>query len=176
MIYKKLYLIGVIMIAAVVVTGCVHSQTQTKTPSSIGETGQEEVMEKNEVTVEIFQQNDSGQSGNATLIDVEGTTKVVLSFDAGVPDDILQPAHIHTGSCTELGGIVYPLSDVSGIGTGPGGSDTTIDESLDEILSQKPLAINVHQSKDEISVYVACGDIQPSTDDAMMDEQKDSDA
>jgi len=36
------------MIAAVVVTGCVHSQTQTKTPSSIGETGQEEVMEKND--------------------------------------------------------------------------------------------------------------------------------
>jgi plastocyanin len=87
------------------------------------------------------------------------------------------PAHIHSGTCDELGDVLYPLSNV-----GPGavrngtpdvagdevGSDedlypidisvTTIDASLADIANGDT-AINVHESADEIQNYIACGNI-----------------
>jgi hypothetical protein len=77
------------------------------------------------------------------------------------------PAHIHSGTCAELGDVVVPLTDVgerSGeqMGTGAGhavkGSHTVAEMSLDDILAS-PHAINVHLSADEIDTYIACGDI-----------------
>ncbi len=77
------------------------------------------------------------------------------------------PAHIHSGSCAELGDVVAPLSDVATrtgeqIGMGAGhsvkGSHTMVDMPLDEVLSGGH-AINVHLSAEEIDTYIACGDI-----------------
>jgi plastocyanin len=78
------------------------------------------------------------------------------------------PAHIHSGTCDELGDVVVPLTDVAatdeathegaasahGIKT----SETIVDMPLQEILDGGH-AINVHLSADEIDVYIACGDI-----------------
>ena len=77
------------------------------------------------------------------------------------------PAHIHSGSCDQLGDVVVPLDDV----TYPAGehvgaesahavktSINVVDMPLQELIDGD-YAINVHQSADEIDVYIACGDI-----------------
>lgn len=90
------------------------------------------------------------------------------------------PAHIHSGTCDELGDVLFPLSNVgvpqsdatpmaeeSGAGMGMVGSEmalpafvsiTQLDASLDDILAA-PHAINVHESEENIGNYIACGEI-----------------
>jgi hypothetical protein len=77
------------------------------------------------------------------------------------------PAHIHSGTCDQLGDVVYPLADVatlSGEEMGAGGHPVKVSEvnhvdvPLQEILDGGH-AINVHLSAEEIGTYIACGDI-----------------
>ena len=81
----------------------------------------------------------------------------------------VHPAHIHSGTCAELGDVVAPLTDVAHIGedgerTGAASSIpvktsyTVVEVPLQEIIDGGH-AINVHLSADEIDVYIACGDI-----------------
>lgn len=99
------------------------------------------------------------------------------------------PAHIHAGTCANLGGIDYPLENLVAsdiMGTPEAGSSmdedstpmagdkdmkdvesqstTKVDAPLDEILSQTR-AINVHKSVAEIDVYIACGDLPSTSND-----------
>ena len=105
------------------------------------------------VVVALSAQNNSGMNGTATLTSMDGSTLVELAL-TGAPAGITQPAHIHTGSCATIGGVVYPLEfPVNGV------SETTLNVSLDAILAQLPLALNVHKSPEEVSIYVACGDL-----------------
>lgn len=94
------------------------------------------------------------QTGTATLTAQDGQTEVVISIDPS-PDgaEVEQPAHIHEGTCENLGGIVHPLTNVVN-----GSSTTVVDASLNSLLSGT-FAINVHKSGDELGVYVSCGDI-----------------
>ncbi len=81
---------------------------------------------------------------------------------------VAHPAHIHSGSCAELGEVIYPLTDValpSGEMMGADGghavkiSDTNLpDVSLQDILDGNH-AVNIHLSADEIGTYIACGSI-----------------
>jgi hypothetical protein len=86
------------------------------------------------------------------------------------------PAHIHSGTCAELGDVVHPLSDVGAsimmdgtpmaMGDMMGGSDaipvewsvTTVAAPLADIVSGGH-SINVHESAENIGNYIACGDI-----------------
>jgi plastocyanin len=95
------------------------------------------------------------------------------------------PAHIHSGTCTELGDVVFPLTDVGGtdhmmpdgtpdamammghdMGTPMAGepmmagetSVTDVEASLDDILAAEH-AINVHESAENIGNYIACGEL-----------------
>src|SRR3989338_2289673 len=105
------------------------------------------------IVVALSAQNDSGMNGTATLTSMGESTLVELAL-TGAPAGIVQPAHINTGSCATIGGVVYPLEfPVNGV------SATTLNVSLDAILAQLPLALNVHKSAEEVSVYVACGDL-----------------
>jgi plastocyanin len=81
--------------------------------------------------------------------------------------DAPHPAHIHSGTCAELGDVVAPLTDVAlpeGEMQGPATalptsiSITTVDMPLQEIIDGGH-AINVHLSADAIDQYIACGDI-----------------
>ena len=82
--------------------------------------------------------------------------------------DAPHPAHIHAGTCDNLGDIVVPLDDVRELTAGEAfGADTAIlveqsetevDLSLGEILAA-PHAINIHESAEEIQNYIACGDL-----------------
>lgn len=106
------------------------------------------------VTVQLGTQNNSGQSGTATLTDMgNGQTKVVINITPGAVG-VAQPAHIHDGTCTNLNPVPkYPLSAVKN-----GSSETTVNISLSDLLA-KPYAINLHKSVADIKTYVACGDI-----------------
>ncbi len=81
--------------------------------------------------------------------------------------DTPHPAHIHSGSCAQLGDVVAPLKDVAepdGDRQGAASaypletSETLIDMPLKDLLDGNH-AVNVHKSADEINVYIACGDI-----------------
>jgi hypothetical protein len=78
-----------------------------------------------------------------------------------------RPAHIHTGSCDELGEVVAPFNNL----TAPEGDETgqeneglvqysftTVPLTLDAILADDH-AVNVHESEDDIENYIACGAI-----------------
>jgi hypothetical protein len=78
------------------------------------------------------------------------------------------PAHIHAGTCDQLGDVVMPLEDVAvptdTIREGAEAahdvkiSQTHVDMPLQELLDGG-YAINVHLSAAEIDIYIACGDI-----------------
>ena len=104
------------------------------------------------MTVVLSEQNDSGQSGTATLTEVDGQTNVLVELD--VPSDVSQPAHIHSGACPDVGDVVYPLANVV-----DGVSETILGVDLATLMGELPLAINVHQSAEQISVYTSCGDL-----------------
>jgi plastocyanin len=82
--------------------------------------------------------------------------------------DVPHPAHIHSGTCDNLGDIVAPLSDVTELTAGESfgvptavlvkESDTDVALPLGDILAA-PHAINVHESAEAIQNYIACGDI-----------------
>lgn len=105
------------------------------------------------LTIDLGAQNNSGETGTATLTPEENTTKVVIEL-ANAPAGVAQPAHIHEGTCDNLDKApkwkLEPIKD--------GKSTTMVPVSLKTLLKDKT-AINVHKSPAEIQVYVACGDI-----------------
>jgi Cu/Zn superoxide dismutase len=103
------------------------------------------------VTVDLAEQNASGESGTATLAEEGGQLTVTVEL-SGAPADP-QPAHIHSGTCAELGDVVYPLTNVEG-----GTSETSVAATLADVQGAEH-AINVHMSEADIGTYVACGDI-----------------
>jgi Cu/Zn superoxide dismutase len=104
------------------------------------------------VTVNMTEQNGSGQNGTATLTTNGDTTMVMINISGG--SSTPQPAHIHPGTCADLDPKpIYPLTSVVN-----GTSETTVPASLVELVNGT-FAINVHKSGPEASVYVSCGDI-----------------
>jgi hypothetical protein len=103
-------------------------------------------------TVTMKAQNDSYESGKATLAGAGAKTTVTISL-TGEKATGKQPAHIHTGSCAKLGAVKYPLSDVV-----MGKSVTVLSVPLDT-FNTGGFAINVHESAANITKYVSCGDL-----------------
>lgn len=107
-----------------------------------------------EKTITLSQQNNSGESGTAILKELGGKVVVTLNL-TGAPIGVQQPAHIHAGTCAKIGAVKYPLTFPT-----DGWSETSLDTTIDKLMSELPLALNVHKSKDQASVYVSCGDIK----------------
>lgn len=104
------------------------------------------------VEVAMGPQSGSGESGTAVLHAEGDRTRVVVQLDNPVAGP--QPAHIHLGSCPSPN--PTPLFPLSGVVNGR--SETVLDVNLGTLVAQA-MAINVHLSPQEISVYVSCGDI-----------------
>ena len=104
------------------------------------------------LVVPLLEQNTSGQSGEAVLTAKGGKTEVVLTIEPPT-FGLVQPVHVHTGTCDTLGGVVYALEGVL-----DGQSTTTLDVSLGR-LRNGSYVINLHKSAGEIGVNVACGAI-----------------
>lgn len=126
-----------------------------------------------QLTVVMNAQNNSGQSGTATLTDLGGRTRVVVVIHKSGFDEN-QPIHLHTGRCGEIGpradlknmtlglGDLRPADPKSmpGVPATDGGFAAT---SADVEMSFKDLTtgdwvINVHDALD-FSLYVSCGNI-----------------
>jgi hypothetical protein len=105
-----------------------------------------------EMEFDLNEQNDSAQLGTATFVGEGDSTVVTIAL--GNPSATAQPAHIHMGRCPTPGAVVYPLTDVVN-----GASVTTLNVSLEDLISQGELALNVHKSAEESNVYVSCGDL-----------------
>jgi plastocyanin len=113
---------------------------------------------------------------------VSSALALLLAFATFLPataqdDDVGHPAHVHIGTCSDLGEVAWALSDV-GPGTIRNGvkstrgkavgqteevyavdvSVTTVDTPLANI-TDGTYAINVHESADNIQNYIACGNI-----------------
>jgi hypothetical protein len=104
-------------------------------------------------TVMLAEQNDSGQTGTVVLKELEGQVMVSVTMEGAV-SAVPQPAHIHVGKCPTPGAVKYPLTNVVN-----GMSETTLDVSMADLEAAGELAINVHKSAEEVSVYIACGDM-----------------
>ena len=104
------------------------------------------------ITITMNPQNNSGESGTATLTTNGDQTTVVLNL-TGAPANP-QPAHIHPGTCANLDpNPKYPLTSVQN-----GQSTTNVPVSLESLINGG-FAINVHKSAQEVSVYYSCGNI-----------------
>ncbi|MBU1265426.1 MAG: hypothetical protein B7X82_04370 [Hydrogenophilales bacterium 17-64-65] len=105
------------------------------------------------VTVKLAAQNNSGQNGVATLFPQGDKTRVVIEIP-NAPAGVVQPAHIHLGTCDKLDKAPkWNLEAVKG-----GRSVTMVPVALDTILKDKT-AINIHKSAAEAQIYVSCGNI-----------------
>jgi hypothetical protein len=109
------------------------------------------------LTVAIDAQNGSGETGSATLTQTGNDVKVVLAIK-GAPAGTPQPAHIHDGTCADLKGVAYPLSNVV-----DGSSTTTVKGVTIDKLTGGTYAINVHASAADLGKYVACGNVVAKT-------------
>lgn len=134
--------------------------------------GQEEA-----VTLDLEEIDGSGIEGNVRLASMNGQTDVEVLITAGLEDGAVHPVHIHSGTCDELGDVVYPLEDIEG-----GVSETEIDAELTDLMDGEH-AVNVHVSEDEMDVYVACANIDEAAvggpaedeeDDAAGDDEDDA--
>ncbi len=105
------------------------------------------------VQMRLVAQNNSGETGTATLFD--GAKGLIVKLRLAGGGDVDQPAHIHKGSCEKLDPKpAYPLKLVH-----DGQSETTIEGVTLAQLQKAPFAINVHKSTKEIPIYVSCGNL-----------------
>mgnify|MGYP001567902291 CR=1 FL=1 len=119
------------------------TQTATATPTAV-------MMKK---TVTLAEENKSGQAGTAVLEETDGKVKVTIDL-TGTKYKEAQPAHIHIGVCPGVGAVKYPLTSVVA-----GKSTTVLMVTMADLAAAGPLAINVHKSASEASVYTACGSL-----------------
>ena len=144
-------LIGLVIVVVIVLVLVLGGGSKTSEENGT-------MMEKMEVN--LLALSDSGETGTATLTEVNG--KVVVTINLGGAPATAQPAHIHLGACPNPGAVEYQLTPVTN-----GNSESTVQASLADLKSKLPLAVNVHKSADDIGTYVACGDI---TLDALMEK------
>lgn len=107
------------------------------------------------------------QAGHsARFATVIAVAALAMAFPARAAQDVpAHPAHIHSGTCEELGDVVAPLTDVSALAEGAVGAASALPVASSETRVEMPLqeiidgghAVNVHKSADEIDVYIACG-------------------
>ena len=102
------------------------------------------------MTINLTEQNGSGQMGTAVLTPEGSGTKVMLTLSNA---DGPHPAHIHAGQCPTPGAVVFPLTAVTN-----GMSETTVNATMAQIMAA-PHAINVHKSPQEVPVYTSCGNV-----------------
>lgn len=100
----------------------------------------------------LTEQNESGQNGTAVFTEIGEQVEVAITLSSST--DTPEPAHIHTGRCPVPGGVVYPLNDIVN-----GSSVTLLDTTLATLMSQGELALNIHKSAAESSVYFSCGNL-----------------
>lgn len=105
------------------------------------------------ISIVVSEQNGSAESGIAIIKEIKGKVNVSLKLTGGIPG-VPQPAHLHSGVCSDPGKVVYPLTNVVN-----GESETIIGVDMATFNQSLPLILNVHKSEQEQDVYTSCGEI-----------------
>ncbi len=104
--------------------------------------------------INMGQQNNSGQAGNASVVDHNGGVNVAIHLKS-VPKGVSEPAHIHRGTCKKLNPAPWkPLNPVV-----DGNSMTHLSGVSVAQIKKGQYAINVHKSANDLKTYVSCGDL-----------------
>lgn len=104
--------------------------------------------------INMGQQSNSGQAGNASVTDVKGGVNVAIHIKSE-PKGASEPAHIHKGTCKKLDPAPWkPLNPVVN-----GNSMTHVVGVTVADLKKGKYAINVHKSPTDLKTYVSCGDL-----------------
>lgn len=135
-----------------IVTPVVETTTVSPTVGTTTPTGTPSTVEAK--TVVLNQIGVSGQKGTALFQAENGKTKVTLMM-TGKKYTLPQPAHIHIGACPKPGEVKYSLSSVV-----DGKSETLVSARMEDLFTNLPLAVNVHESAEKATVYTACGDLK----------------
>jgi hypothetical protein len=98
--------------------------------------------------------SDPDISGTVTFRKAGARTLVTIALD-GTTAGGDHPAHIHHNSVAEGGGIAYPLTNVRGAS---GRSVTMVDAAYEDLIEFDG-HVNVHLSMQQLSVYIAQGNI-----------------
>lgn len=102
-----------------------------------------------ETAVYLQTQSNSGQSGYAVITEMSSNqTRVSISLFGGNYSN--QPAHIHSGSCSNPGNVIYPLNNVNGT------SITFLNVPYTTVVNSLGV-VNIHKSVAESNVHTACG-------------------
>ncbi|HKU68370.1 MAG TPA: hypothetical protein VJP85_11395 [Candidatus Baltobacteraceae bacterium] len=104
--------------------------------------------------INMGQQNNSGEAGNAGVTDVKGGANVTINISSE-PKGASQPAHIHRGTCAKLDPV--PWKALTAVVNGK--SFTHIAGLTVADLKKGKYAINVHKSANDLKTYVSCGDL-----------------
>lgn len=147
------YVIAVIVIVAGI-GGLWYLNKDTKSDKTDTITGTPitQIQEKT-ATFSLTEVAKSGKTGTLLLASENGKTRATLTV-SGESATADRPAHIHVGSCPTPGAVKYALANVIG-----GSSVTLLDVKLDDILTDGPLSVNVHESGAKIQNYIVCGNI-----------------
>jgi hypothetical protein len=129
-------------------------------------------------TVELEEFEDSGISGTAILTaTADGGTQVSMELQ-GEELDGDHPTHIHTGTCDDFDpDPLYPLETVELSSVSREGiSETTVEDVSLESLREGDFVILVHQSPEELTTYLICGEISGGTLEEAGAAEQSSDA
>ena len=154
---KNTWIIGIIALAIVALLiflgrGSGPGETPPESAKPTQPASQPEQSQLIEIT--LLPQNDLGQTGYVFLEEIggpDGKVDVIVKLESSIAN-VVQPAHLHLGSCDELGPIEFPLDSVT-----EGFSQTTLEVSVNELQALFPLVVNLHKSEDELEVSTACG-------------------
>jgi hypothetical protein len=99
-----------------------------------------------QVTLNTAPAASAGQAavGNA-LLTLNGTTLTVTITISGLVPNSSHAAHIHTGSCSAQGNVLYPLNTITADATGSADSTTTI-TNVKGTIPASGWYVNVHNS------------------------------
>ncbi len=117
------------------------------------------------LTVELQEYQGSGVSGNAVLTETDSGGVHVSMTLTGQELAGNHPTHIHTGTCDNFDpNPLYPLQtfDLSPVND-QGVSETDVAEVSLETLRTGDYVILVHQSAEELTHYLVCGEISGGT-------------
>lgn len=105
--------------------------------------------------INMGQQNNSKETGSASVADAKsGGVDVTIKLN-GAPKGVAQPAHIHQGTCSKLNPAPWkPLTSVV-----DGKSFTHVPGVSVAQIKKGKYAINVHKSANDLKTYVSCGDL-----------------
>jgi hypothetical protein len=112
-------------------------------------------------TIAMHEQNNSGQDGFATFVELDATHVDVTEVLTASTFPGAQASHIHAGHCDDLREIRFVISFVDGGFASDAGTiafHTVVDAGWDSLFNGDS-ALNAHDPRDN-NLYVSCGDLQ----------------